>query len=93
MWLACLAENVNVDLWTYQTKDGRSIRRALDYLYPFSVGDQKWTYQQLGGFDGRSLFPLVRRAAAHYKDQKFKAAQSRVPKLDPSDREHLLTAE
>jgi len=93
MWLACLAGNVNVDLWTYQTKDGRSIRRALDYLYPFSVGDQKWTYQQLGGFDGRSLFPLVRRAAAHYKDEKFKTAQSRVPKLDPSDREHLLTAE
>jgi len=93
MWLACLAENVNVDLWTYQTKDGRSIRRALDYLYPFSVGDQKWTYQQLGGFDGRSLFPLVRRAASHYKDEKFKAVQSRVPKLDPSDREHLLMAE
>src|SRR5258706_970030 len=71
MLLARLAENVDVDLWNYQTKDGRSIRRALEYLYPFSVGDQKWTYQQLGGFDGRSLFPLMRRAAAHYKDEKL----------------------
>ena len=93
MLLARLAENVDVDLWNYQTKDGRSIRRALEYLYPFAVGDQKWTYQQLGGFDGRSLFPLVRRAALHYTDEKFKAAHSKVPKLDPSDREHLLTAE
>ena len=93
MWLARLAENVDVDLWNYQTKDGRSIRRALEYLYPFSVGDQKWAYQQLGGFDGKSLFSLVRRAAGHYKDEKFKAEQARIPKLDPSDREHLLTAE
>jgi Alginate lyase len=93
MLLALLAENVDVDLWDYQTKDGRSIRRALEYLYPFAVGDQKWTYQQLGGFDGRSLFPLVRRAGAHYRDEKFKAAQSRIPKLDPSDRQHLLAAQ
>jgi hypothetical protein len=91
--LARLAENVDVDLWTYQTKDGRSIRRALEYLYPFAVGDQKWTYQQLGGFDGKSLFPLMRRAAAHYKDEKFKLEQAKIPKLDPSDRVHLQIAE
>jgi hypothetical protein len=93
MLLARLAENVDVDLWNYQTKDGRSIRRALEYLYPFSVGDQKWTYQQLGGFDGKSLFPLMRRAAAHYQDEKFKTEQTKIPGLDPSDRVHLLTAE
>src|SRR5260370_42419985 len=43
MWLARLAENVDVDLWNYQPKDGRSIRRALEYLYPSAVSDQKWT--------------------------------------------------
>jgi len=93
MWLARLAENVDVDLWNYQTKDGRSVRRALEYLYPYAVADQKWTYQQLGGFDGKSLFPLIRRAAAHYKDERFKGEVVRIPKLDPTDREHLLTAE
>ena len=87
------AETVDVDLWNYQTKDGRSIRRALEYLYPFAIGDQKWTYQQLGGFDGRSLFPLIRRAAGHYHDDRFKKEQTKIPKLDPADREHLLTGE
>jgi hypothetical protein len=57
------------------------------------VGDQKWTYQQLGGFDGKSLFPLMRRAAGHYQDEKFKSERARIPKIDPSDREHLLTGE
>ncbi len=91
MQMASLAENVGVDLWNYQTKDGRSIRGALDYLYPFAMEDQKWTYQQLGGFEAKTFFPLMSRAAAHYQDQKFKAAELRIPKLEPTDRQHLLS--
>jgi hypothetical protein len=89
MLLARLAENVDVDLWNYETRDGRSIRRAFEYLYPFAIGDQKWTYQQLGGFDGKSLYPLMRRAAVHYRDEKFKAMMTKVPALDLSNREWL----
>ncbi len=91
MLLACLAENVGVDLWNYQTKDRRGIRAALEYLYPYAIADREWTFQQIGGFEGKSFFPLMRRAAAHYSDEKFKAAESRIPKLDPSDRDHLLS--
>jgi hypothetical protein len=89
--LARLAENVGVDLWHYQTKDRRSVRAALDFLYPYAIGDQKWSYPQIGGFEPQSLFPLMRRAAAHYQDEKFEAAQSRIPKLDPGDRVRLLS--
>jgi hypothetical protein len=90
MQLARLAENVDVDLWNYQAKDGRSLRRALEYLYPFALGDRKWAYQQLGGFDGKSLFPLIRRAAPHYRDEKIRAMLTKVPMLDPSSREWLV---
>ena len=91
MMLARLAENTGVDLWVYETKDGRSIRRALEYLYPYAVDDRKWTYQQIGGFEAKLFFPLMRRAAAHYQDEKFKAAELKIPKSDPTDREHLLS--
>ncbi|HBB87717.1 MAG TPA: hypothetical protein DC047_08895 [Blastocatellia bacterium] len=91
MQLARLAENVGVDLWNYQTKDERGIRGALEYLYPYAMGDQKWTYQQIGGFEAKLFYPVMRRAASHYQDQKFKAAESRIPKLAPNDREHLLS--
>ena len=89
--LARLAENVGVDLWSYQTKDRRGIRAALDYLYPYAMEDQKWSYPQIGGFEAKNFFPLMRRAAAHYQDEKFNAAELRIPKLDPGDRVHLLS--
>jgi hypothetical protein len=40
--MAELAERVDVDLWKYQTEDGRSIRAALDYLTPYLDGGKKW---------------------------------------------------
>jgi hypothetical protein len=89
--LARLAENVGVNLWKYQTKDGRSIRAALDYLYPYAMEDQKWSYPQIGGFEAKPFYPLMRRAAAHYQDQRFKTAELRIPKLESTDREHLLS--
>ena len=89
MQLARLAENVDVDLWSYKTKDGRSIRAALEYLYPYAIEGRPWTYQQIEGFNAKSFFLLIRRAAVHYRDQKFNAAMAKVPKQDPVAREQL----
>lgn len=90
MLLARLAENVNVDLWNYRTRDGRSIRGALEYLHSYANGERQWTYQQIGGFDAKLVFPLMRRASAHYHDERFKAAELKTPRANPADRERLL---
>ncbi|HEV8428435.1 MAG TPA: alginate lyase family protein [Pyrinomonadaceae bacterium] len=66
MLLARLGENVGVDLWTYETRDGRSIRKALEFLEPFASGEKKWSYQQLGEWPPQMLFPLIRRAENHF---------------------------
>jgi hypothetical protein len=88
--LAELGGRVGVDLWNYQTADGRGIRRALEYLYPFAVGEKKWEHQQLGGVEPQTLFPLMRRAAAAYHDEKYRVMMSKVPAGDPADRSRLL---
>lgn len=90
MLLAALGENVGVDLWNYQTADGRSIRRALEYLAPFAFGERKWPYQQLGDWPPQMLFPLLRQAAAHYRDRQYRALVSKLPQVDPADRSCLL---
>lgn len=91
MQLARLGEPLGVDLWNYQTRDGRSIRKALDFLAPFAVNEKKWTYQQLGEWPPQMLFPLIRRAAAHYNDEKFRTLLTKVPAVNADDRTNLLT--
>jgi hypothetical protein len=90
MQLARLGENVGVDLWNYQTKDGRSIKRAFDFLVPFALSEKKWPYQQLGEWPPQMLFPLMRRAAARYPDPRYKAMISKIPIVDTDDRSNLL---
>lgn len=88
--LAALGEHVGVDLWDYQTRDGRGLRRALEFLYPFAVGEKKWAHPQITEWSPQSLFPLMRRAAARYRDEKFRQMMSRVPAADPASRERLV---
>ena len=47
MDLAALGQNVGVDLWSFETPDGRSLRAAADYLRPFHAGEKPWPYQQI----------------------------------------------
>jgi hypothetical protein len=87
MLLARLGENLGIDLWNYKTRDGRSVRKALDFLAPFALGE-KWTYQQLGEWPPQQLFPLMRRAANKYPD--FKATAAKVPAIAADDRDNLI---
>jgi hypothetical protein len=90
MLLADLGQRVGVDLWTFETHDGRSIRKALDFLAPFASGEKKWPYQQLGDWPPQMLFPLIHRAASHYTDATFKALLVTLPAVSADDRSHLL---
>jgi hypothetical protein len=92
MYLAKLGEQVDVDLWNYQTSDGRSIRQAIDFLYPFSMGE-KWTYQQLGEWQPGLLFPFLRFASTKYRDQKFKLMLAKIPAAEPVNKENLVYLE
>jgi len=90
MLLATLGERVGVDLWNFQTQDGRSIRKALDFLTPIALGERKWQYQELGGVKPESLFPLMRRAANAFHDKQYQALMAKVPDVDLADRGRLL---
>ena len=91
MSLAKLGERLGVDLWNYETADGRSIRKALDFLAPFAVGEKKWAHQQLGDWPPQMLFPLIRRASTHYVDVRFRTLLAKVPAVSADDRSNLLT--
>ena len=57
---------------------------------PFALNNRKWPDQQLGEWQPQTLFPLMRRAALHYQDQKYQPLMSKLPNLDSTDRSLLL---
>jgi hypothetical protein len=89
--LATLGDRAGVDLWHFETADGRSIRKAILYLAPYAFGDKKWDAQQINGFNGSALYVVLRRAAAHYDDDAFRKVVARVPPATSTDRANLVT--
>jgi hypothetical protein len=88
--LAQLGDKFGVDLWHYETSDGRSIRKALDCLVGFATGEQKWLAGRSGEASLQSLGPALRLAAMKYLDGTYKELLSKLRPVDPSDRANLL---
>jgi hypothetical protein len=79
MALARLGEHVDVDLWHYETNDGRSIRKALDFLAPFGTGDRAWAHPQINGFSPDIFYPMLRLAAAKYPNGPYGVMLAKLP--------------
>src|ERR1043166_4153959 len=79
--LAEFGDRVGVNLWDFKTKDGRSIRAALDYLLPFALGEKKWTTQQIEPMNPDGLAPLLLQAAQRFREPRYRDA---ALKLDPA---------
>jgi hypothetical protein len=88
--LAQLGDKYGVDLWQYQTPDGRSIRKALDCLVAFANGEREWLPGRSGEPSLQSLAIHLRLAAIKFPDAKYKELLSKLAPVDPADRANLL---
>ncbi len=76
--LANLGDCAGVDLWHYQTPDGRSIRKAIAWLIPFGLGQKSWTTPEIGGVKADALWPILREAASRLQDPGFAEAAAHL---------------
>ncbi|HKD13594.1 MAG TPA: alginate lyase family protein [Candidatus Angelobacter sp.] len=93
MELAQLGEHVGLDLWNFHTEDGRSIRRALDFLLPYAAGDKKWEHQQITEFKPQELMPLLLKAADKFRDPDYEKVAQKIGLPDRDVNALLLEAE
>jgi hypothetical protein len=77
MDLATLGERAGVDLWTYRTADGRSIRQAVDYLMPYATGERPWPFEEIA-FNPRTVHRILRRGAAAWREPRYAALADRI---------------
>jgi hypothetical protein len=83
MNLARLGEQVEVDLWNFESPDGRSIRAALDWLIPFVEDPAAFPYEQIRPRDAYQFKEVLRRGARHYGNDRYEELIARLPDADP----------
>jgi hypothetical protein len=76
--IADIGKIAGVDLWNFQTKDGRSLRRGIDFLVPFATGKKRWPYKQITEFRPKALHPVLRRAAVGLNDPKYRTIAEQI---------------
>ncbi len=85
--LAVLGGFVGVDLWGFETADGRSIRRAVEFLLPYALDPKKpWPHDQITEFDPAELAGLLRRAGVGCGEPRYEAV---VAAMDGTARSRL----
>jgi len=45
--LAWYGKRLDLDLWNFETEDGRSLKKAHEFLIPYVATDKEWEYQQI----------------------------------------------
>ncbi len=70
MQLADLARSQGIDTWHFQSSDGRSLLKAVEFMAQYADPAQSWPYQQIHGFSRNELDGLLLRAAVEYPGSK-----------------------
>jgi hypothetical protein len=73
------------DLYHYQTKDGRGLRKTLDFLVPYLLGEQKWPHKTLGDEEYTYYSAMFREAATIYGEPRYAAVAEKVGSAGPLD--------
>ena len=77
--LAMLSKNADINLWAFQTPDGRSIHKAIAWFIPYIRSEKTWTWQQLSAFKNASYMPLFKLAAAQTDQALYHMILSELP--------------
>jgi hypothetical protein len=81
--LAELARWTDIELWKYSTLDGRSIRKALDFLIPFAQGIEEWRWEEIRGIPMYCprFVSVLRRAAIGFDEPAYEKVIETIPHL------------
>jgi len=70
---------VGVDLWSYQSPAGGSIRKALDYVAPYADPSLTWPGQQITPMELDWPVLLLERARVAYGDARYGKLLEKIP--------------
>jgi hypothetical protein len=87
---AALGEVLGLKIWNYESADKRSIKKSLDWLLPFAIGEKPWPFPQDLRWEPVRLAPLLQRAAWHFHDPKYNGSLRKLANWPIDSPERLL---
>ena len=88
---ATLAEKVGFDLWHYETKDGKSIQKCIDWLIPFIKNEQEWKYEQIDKKKYDEINKILKMSSGKYLNAGYERLSNQLDaQLTHSDLNALI---
>lgn len=87
MIIAQLSEGMGTDFWSLTTSSGKSLKSAVDFVFPYIIQQKQWPAEQIRGFNYRAALPVLLRAGRKLNCHPCKDA---IGKVVTKDREKLL---
>nr|WP_315148627.1 alginate lyase family protein [uncultured Flavobacterium sp.] len=69
--VAQLAENSSVNLWQYETKEGKNIKKCLDWMLPYLKNEKKWEFEQIKTVSYTETVRILKIAAQKYSNPAY----------------------
>ncbi len=88
--LAVLGDKLGLDLWSFKTDDGRSLRVALDWFAPFAAKEKEWPYKQIHTIQRQTAEQVYRRAAIQFQSEKYRNVVRQIVKSNESNSTNQL---
>ncbi|MBT4139616.1 MAG: hypothetical protein HOE48_16965 [Candidatus Latescibacteria bacterium] len=84
--LAEIGRQWGIDLINYESPDGRSLRRAFDWLLPYWTGERAWTLPQINPFSYDLAFECMRLAAYQFLNMDFEPAEAELEGMNEAEK-------
>jgi hypothetical protein len=68
---ARLAEHLNIDLWNYQTADGKNLQKCVDWILPYLKKEKTWDYKQIKKIEYKETVNILKIAAKMYVNPAY----------------------
>jgi Alginate lyase len=88
--IARFAENLKIDMWHFETTDGKNIHKCVDWLVPFLKNEKKWAHKQIKKIEYEHTIDILKMAANVYDNPTYNALAKQVDEPQYSDYFHQL---
>jgi len=76
--VAQLAENKGVNLWQFDTKEGKNIKKCVDWMLPYLQNEKKWEFEQIKSFGYAETIRILKIASQKYSNAAYDALAKKV---------------